>query len=74
MTQQTLHVAIIEAIRATNLPPDQVLVVLARLLGYIVSIQDRSATTPEAVMAAVADNMSIGGGVPMMAPPGETLH
>jgi hypothetical protein len=73
VSQQALHVAIIEAIQQHNLPPDQTLVVLARLLGYIVSIQDRERYTPEAVMVAVADNMSLGGGV-VLRPPDETVH
>jgi hypothetical protein len=73
VSQQALHVAIIEAIREANLPPDQTLVVLARLLGYIVSIQDRTIYSPEAVMVAVADNMSLGGGV-VLRPPDETVH
>ena len=63
MNRQTLHHDISEVIIRAQLPPDEVLIVLAHILVYIVSVQDRTRYSPEAVMLMVSENFSAGGAV-----------
>jgi hypothetical protein len=56
----TLHDHISEAILRSSLPPGDVLPVLAQILGYIVSMQDRAVYTPEQVMARVQEHFAAG--------------
>lgn len=47
-------------IAAHDLPADATLIVVAQILGYIVSTQNREEYTPEGVMAMVSEHFSIG--------------
>lgn len=62
MTPQAaaLHAYLGDAIRKSGLPADEVLVVLAQILGYVAAKQDRTRYTPEGVMVSIAENFSMG--------------